>query len=60
MAKSYPHYKVWMNGKILEPDQANVSVFSQTAMRGANVYEGLRAYRSESDGNLFVWKLVSS
>lgn len=57
MAKSYPHYKVWMNGKILEPDQANVSVFSQTAMRGANVYEGLRAYRSESDGNLFVWKL---
>tara|TARA_B100000686_G_scaffold353492_1_gene459344 strand:+ start:347 stop:1255 length:909 start_codon:yes stop_codon:yes gene_type:complete len=46
-----------MNGEILEPEQANVSVFSQTAMRGANVYEGLRAYRSESDGKLFVWKL---
>ena len=57
MAKSYPHYKVWMNGEVVAPEQANVSVFTQTAMRGANVYEGLRAYWDEAANNLFVWKL---
>ena len=57
MAKSYPHFKVWLNGDIVPPEQANVSVFTQTAMRGANVYEGMRAYWDEAASNLFVWKL---
>lgn len=50
-------YKVWMNGRIVAPEEATVSVFSQTAMRGANVYEGLRCYWDESAGQLNVWKL---
>jgi branched-chain amino acid aminotransferase len=50
-------YKVWMNGRVVAPEEAQVSVFTQTAMRGANVYEGLRAYWDEGSGQLNVWKL---
>ncbi len=57
MATKYKHYQVWMNGQMVAPEDAKVSVFTSTAMRGANVYEGLRAYWNEDTGNLFVWKL---
>ena len=57
MATRYPHHKVWLDGEMVEPEDAKVSVFTATAMRGANVYEGLRAYWNEDQGNLFVWKL---
>jgi len=57
MARKYPHHKVWLNGEVVDPDRANVSVFTSTAMRGANVYEGIRSYWSEAQRNLFVWKL---
>jgi branched-chain amino acid aminotransferase len=50
-------YKVWMDGRIVNPEQAVVSVFTQTAMRGANVYEGLRCYWDEAAKTLNVWKL---
>ena len=57
MATQYAHHKVWLDGDIVDPEDAKVSVFTATAMRGANVYEGLRAYWNEDQGNLFVWKL---
>jgi len=57
MVTQYAHHKVWLNGRVVEPEDATVSVFTATAMRGANVYEGLRAYWDEDQGNLFVWKL---
>jgi branched-chain amino acid aminotransferase len=57
MAPKYPHHKVWLNGEVVEPERATVSVFTATAMRGANVYEGIRSYWSEAKRNLFVWKL---
>jgi branched-chain amino acid aminotransferase len=57
MSAKYKHHKVWMNGKVVAPEDAKVSVFTATAMRGANVYEGIRCYWSESKRNLFVWKL---
>lgn len=57
MTMRYQHYKVWLDGVMVAPENANVSVFTSTAMRGANVYEGLRAYWNEKKGNLFVWKL---
>ncbi len=49
--------KVWLDGVIVEPEHANISIFTETAMRGANVYEGIRAYWSEKSGNMFVWHL---
>ncbi len=50
-------YKVWLDGTIVAPEDAKVSVFSQTAMRGANVYEGLRGYWDDQAGVLNIWKL---
>ena len=52
-----PNNKVWLDGVIVEPENAKVSVFTETAMRGSNVYEGLRAYWSEKHRNMFVWLL---
>jgi branched-chain amino acid aminotransferase len=51
------HFKVWLDGKIVDPDQATLSVFTLTVLRGANVYEGLRAYWSPGRRQLYVWKL---
>ena len=57
METTYQHYKVWLDGKMVAPEDANISVFTATAMRGANVYEGLRAYWNADEQNLYVWKL---
>jgi branched-chain amino acid aminotransferase len=52
-----PRHKAWLDGRVLDPEHATVSIFTQTALRGANVYEGIRAYWSEERHNLYVWKL---
>ena len=57
MNKDSAVYQVWLDGGMVAPEDAKVSVLTATAMRGANVYEGLRAYWSEERENLFVWKL---
>ena len=57
MATTYKHYQVWLDGKMVAPEDAKISVFTATAMRGANVYEGLRAYWNPDQQNLYVWKL---
>jgi len=53
----YEHYKVWLDGKIVAPGKAKISVFSQAVLRGGSVYEGIRAYWGEERKNLFVWML---
>jgi len=57
MVTPYKHYKVWLDGEMVAPEDAKISVFTATAMRGANVYEGLRAYWNPDRENLYVWKL---
>ena len=57
MSKDSERFQVWLDGGMVAPEDARVSVLTATAMRGANVYEGLRAYWSEERENLFVWKL---
>src|SRR5688572_17341772 len=49
--------KVWLDGAIVEPEDAKISIFTESAMRGANVYEGVRAYWSDKRDNMFVWLL---
>ncbi len=51
------HFKVWLDGKIVDPEHATLSVFTLTVLRGANVYEGLRAYWNPGKRQLYVWKL---
>ena len=57
MSKDSERFQVWLDGGMVAPEDAKVSVLTATAMRGANVYEGLRAYWDEVRDNLFVWKL---
>ena len=52
-----PTQRVWLDGNVVAAEDANISVFTEAAMRGANVYEGLRAYWSEARENLYIWKL---
>lgn len=52
-----PSNKVWLDGAIVEAGDARISIFTETVMRGANIYEGLRGYWSERRGNFFIWHL---
>ena len=57
VAETRPTKKVWLDGNVVAAEDANISIYTESAMRGANVYEGLRAYWSEARANLYVWKL---
>ena len=37
--------KIWLNGTLVEPQQASVSVFDHGVLYGDGVFEGIRAYR---------------
>ena len=60
MSKDSERFQVWLDGGMVAPEDAKVSVLTATAMRGANVYEGLRAYWDEVRDNLFVWEAGSA
>lgn len=47
---------MWWNGKVVPWDDATVHVTSEVAMRGANVFEGLRAYwQNEHERHVVVY-----
>ena len=53
--------KVWLNGKIVPPEEAKVSVFSQAVLRGGSYYQpqGSRwyfpqAYRLDEHGKYLL------
>lgn len=54
MAKSAEF--VWMDGKIVPWENATVHVSSETVVRAANVFEGMRAYVGDSSDNLFIFR----
>ncbi len=41
---------VWMNGKIIPTEQAQISVFTHALHYGTGAFEGIRAYRQSSGG----------
>jgi branched-chain amino acid aminotransferase len=55
LKEAQPVHKVWLDGAIVAPEDAKISVFTETAMRGANVYEGMRGYWSDKRQNFFLW-----
>lgn len=57
LKEARPVYRVWLDGAIVEPADAKISIFTETAMRGANVYEGIRGYWSDRRENFFIWHL---
>ena len=47
---------VWMDGEIVPWDQAKIHVAAETVIRGENVFEGMRAYWNDAEGQLFILK----
>lgn len=46
---------IWMDGDMVPPSEAKVGILSPTAQFGANVFEGLRAYKGKD--NLYLFRL---
>lgn len=54
---STPQY-IWWNGAIRPFAEAQVHVTSETAVRGTNIFEGLRAYWRPSEGRYAIIALA--
>ena len=50
-------FKIWMNGKLVPQAQAVLPVNSAAVFYATNVFEGLRAYWNEADGELYCFRL---
>lgn len=55
MASKRPDY-AWMNGEIVPWADAKVHIRSETALRGWNVFEGIRSYASPDKQQMYVVK----
>jgi branched-chain amino acid aminotransferase len=51
-------FKIWMNGRLRSQDEAVLPVNSAAVFYATNVFEGLRAYWSEPDGELYAFRLA--
>jgi branched-chain amino acid aminotransferase len=49
--------KIWMNGKLTPQAEAVLPVNSAAVFYATNVFEGLRAYWNETDGELYCFRL---
>ena len=54
MAKTAPF--AWLDGKLVPWDQATLHIATECVLRGENVFEGERAYWSEAEQELFVFR----
>ncbi len=54
---AYPAQWIWFNGEYVPWPEARVHVNTDTVLRGANVFEGLRAYANPEQQQMFVFRL---
>src|SRR2546430_10754679 len=45
---------IWFNGAVVPWDEAKVHVSTATVLRGANVFEGVRAYWNTDEHELYI------
>lgn len=48
--------KIWMNGKLVEHDEANIHVLSHVVHYGSSFFEGIRVYKTEKGPAIFRLK----
>lgn len=48
--------KIWMNGELVDWDQANIHVLSHVVHYGSSVFEGIRAYHNDKGTAVFRLK----
>lgn len=53
----YPAQFIWMDGEYVPWPDAKVHVSTDTVLRGGNVFEGLRAYHSPDQNQMFIFRL---
>lgn len=51
-------FKIWMNGKLVPQAEAVLPVNSAAVFYATNVFEGLRAYWNDGDGELYCFRLA--
>ena len=51
-------FKIWMNGKLVPQAEAVLPVNSAAVFYASNVFEGIRAYWNEADGELYAFRLA--
>ena len=54
MAKSADY--VWLDGEIVPWENAKIHVSAEAVIRGANVFEGMRAYWNETERQLYIFR----
>ena len=57
MSTSVENRLIWLNGEILNVNEAKIPVLSPTAQFGLNVFEGIPGYWNEEQQQLFVFRL---
>ena len=48
-----PTSKIWMNGELVDWDQANIHVLTHSLHYGMGVFEGIRAYETSAGPGIF-------
>ncbi|MBE5747093.1 MAG: branched-chain amino acid transaminase [Clostridiales bacterium] len=48
---------IWLNGEIVNVNDAKINVLSPTSQFGLNVFEGIRCYWNEKEGQLYAFRL---
>src|SRR5882672_948639 len=51
-------FKIWMNGKLVTQAEAVLPVNSAAVFYASNVFEGIRAYWNEAEGELYCFRLA--
>ncbi len=54
---NHPAQFIWLNGEYVPWPDAKIHVSTDTVLRGANVFEGLRAYYNAEQNQMFVFRL---
>ena len=49
--------KIWLNGDIVDVNDAKISVLSPSFQYAVNVFEGIRCYWNEEENQLFAFRL---
>lgn len=49
---------IWLNGEIVNVNDAKINVLSPTSQFGLNVFEGIRCYWNEDKGQLYAFRLL--
>src|SRR5207253_10223594 len=51
-------FNIWMNGRLVPQEQAVLPVNSAAVFYATNVFEGIRSYWSERDGEMYRFRLA--